>query len=1257
MYRYEAEPTPEADLNFFDLAPGGTHGAEPTGNSILERNLRAIARHTPRTAELLSAATARIDVEFVETAEGVPSASIQEEVVSDGPVFTEDDPLGLNVAPESAKSRWLASRRRPLSEASRLADTIDLEANGAACVLGFGLGYHCQKLAERWGDRGVVVCFEPDLGLLRAVLERVDHSEWFNKGHVIIVSDPDDAPTLNRAFKGVEGVITLGATILEHPPSTKRLGESGQRFASRFADVLRAVRTNVVTTLVQSEVTLRNMLMNLDRYAIGRGVADLAGAAAGRPAVVVSAGPSLARNIDLLAEPGVREHFVIIATQTTLKPLLRAGVKPHFVTALDYHEISRRFYEGLTPEDVEGVTLIADNKANPAILEAFPGVVRCPTDARMQTLLGPALAASPGELPAGATVAHLAYFVARHLGCDPVILVGQDLGFTDGQYYAAGAAIHDVWSGELGPFRTLEQFEWERIARERNLLHRRVDTLGRPIYSDEQMTTYLQQFEVEFQSDAAAGKSVIDATEGGVAKTGTTPMPLSEAISRFQAEPVDFQVDPTPLVEPSDRLAKLTKHLRRVRTDANRVAKISRETKSLLERMLKDQTDRQKVSDLITKAYEKRDEVRTLEPAYGLVQFLNQTGTLNRYRADRAIELADAADNGGLDDADRQKRQIERDIRNVEWLAMAADLLEGMLDDTVGVLDGRRAKTTQDDASGSEERADPRAQSGDDRRVGIVLMGDLDVGGLGLPRDLSAPIATIDGRPHNALQLTLARVKQASKAKQIVVATQDADRARAIAGDQADGVRFETVDAARLADRNRAVAAARRWSPTSWRGGLGSLSCYDESVDLRELAQVLDRHRLTDAAIVGLDWPLTDPALIDQAIETSRGRQTGKRLAVCQAAPGLGSLIIDRPSIEALAVATDNAGPMASLGGVLGYIPVAPVADPIGKGFCLTIPPIARDLGRRVVADTDEGRELIKATIESLGPDWLNADIERVATAAEFSASEPTFPRHLTLELCTGRLASGIWGHWRRGADDVERRPIDLALALRTIEQLAGDRSDAVLTLDGVGDPLMHPACLEIIGAAKAAGVAGVHLRTDLLRDDIDIDAITQSGAEVISVDMLATEPATYASLVGHDLYERTKSRLEALLKARPTGPGGLRTPWIVPRITRCDEVYTELERFYDGWLMIAGAALIDPMPAVADEHRRIRALPLPTTAAARFSRDQMTVRCDGLIETTSGPIDLRTTPLSEAWRRVQRSLARTGSLVEAAPAHTELTT
>ena len=70
-------------------------------------------------------------------------------------------------------------------------------------------------------------------------------------------------------------------------------------------------------------------------------------AAAGFPAVCVGAGPSLSRNLALLANPETRRRLVVITAQTTLKPLLACGIRPDFVTALDYHHISTRFYEGL----------------------------------------------------------------------------------------------------------------------------------------------------------------------------------------------------------------------------------------------------------------------------------------------------------------------------------------------------------------------------------------------------------------------------------------------------------------------------------------------------------------------------------------------------------------------------------------------------------------------------------------------------------------------------------------------------------------------------------------------------------------------------------------------------------------------------------------------------------------------------------------------------------------------------------------------
>ncbi|MED6306593.1 MAG: 6-hydroxymethylpterin diphosphokinase MptE-like protein, partial [Planctomycetota bacterium] len=423
----------------------------------------------------------------------------------------------------------LASMHQPRGEASRFADQLDVAETAFAAILGFGLGYHVQAVVERLRGTGVVTVFEPDPGLLRTVLSRIDCTGWLDPARVRIVCDEADGRQLGAAWSDLESQMVAGTRILEHPASAGRLAGRTQAFSSRLADAIGRARMTVSTELMRSVGTVRNELGNLGRYASGSGIGDLAGVARGRLGVVVSAGPSLQKNLHLLADEGIRSRCVVISAQTTLRPLLEAGVRPDFVTALDYHQISRRFYEGITASDVEGVTLVALPQAHPVIADCWPGTVRWCRALVLEEVLGedaPGLAA----LPAASTVAHLSYHLARHLGCDPVALVGQDLGFTDGVYYSRGTAIDDVWSTELNPFNTLAMMEWQRIVRHKGMLHRLRDVHDRPILTDDQMLSYLRQFEAFFTRDRQRGLTTLDATEGGVRKAGTESCTLREAL-------------------------------------------------------------------------------------------------------------------------------------------------------------------------------------------------------------------------------------------------------------------------------------------------------------------------------------------------------------------------------------------------------------------------------------------------------------------------------------------------------------------------------------------------------------------------------------------------------------------------------------------------------------------------------------------------------------------------------------------------------
>lgn len=1195
------------------------------GTTTLERNTAAMARCSRAAVDLVLATAARPDAVFLATEDRLASG---------------EPALSATIEAGERGAALLASRRRPLDEAERLAATVPVESAGGVVVMGFGLGYHVAAIARRMKRTGVIYIYEPDAALLRAVLERVDHSEWLRRANAVIFTDPDDTASLSAATRGVEGLLAMGVRFVEHPASLTRLGAQGAaRFRERVKDAVLAVKTTVVTTLAQSDVTIRNLLMNLDHVVTRPGVADLAGCLKGRPAIVVSAGPSLRRNIEVLRKPGVRERFCIIAVQTVLKPLLARGIRPHFVTALDYHEISRRFYEGLTAADVEGVTLVAEAKANPAILDAFPGAVRVGGEDFLTDLLGPEMGGRLGQLPPGATVAHLAHYLARHMGCDPVILMGQDLGFTDGQYYAAGAAIHDVWACELNPFRSLEMMEWERIVRARPILRRVTDTLGRGVYTDEQMATYLSQFERDFLADSVRGLATIDATEGGVAKSHTRAMTLAEAVERYM--PADDAAIPTAGVPDAgsrgEILARAADRVRDVRREVWRFEQLGRQTASWLAEMAEHHDDQGRVNRLIEKVHGARDEVRSLTVAPRLVERLNQIGAFKRVKADRTLELS-----ADLPAMERQRRQIERDQANVSWIGDAAGELGAMLDEAVRVLGGG-AKATRDtggrrgEGDGEGESTKYKVQSS---KTAVLVPVDPWVGGMGTARDLAEPFLC----GLNPLQMMLGRLARCRRLDRVVLLAQDEGEVRRLMGGAPAGMRIEFIrsDGPPMGERSRAIRGARLWAGACWRGGPGAGTVFDEVVSPRAMADVARGLGLDAAVVVGADWALVDPGLVDALIERHLESPDRHRLTFTQAAPGLAPCVIEGALLSEFAGALDTGGAFASIGGLLGYLPRQSRlrVDQIAGPTCVHVAPVVRDAQARLIPDSGPRRAALIEALAPLGERVMEAGAEEIARLVAAADPAEAMARDLVLELCTGRRTSGVRAAWRPGlAEMVERAPMAGDVARRLIEELAAGRADGAVTFSGCGDPILHPDLPALVQAARGAGV-GVHVRTDLVCPRDRVEALLEARPDVVSVDLMADSAATYRAVMGADLFEIVRPNLEHMLSRRGRA-GGIPTPWIVPRITRCDAVYEEVESFYDRWLTLCGSACIDPLPEGVPG-QRIEPLPVPAGAARRAWSGRMLVLCDGRVPASEHDLagehavaDASKDGLGAAWRRL----------------------
>ena len=416
-----------------------------------------------------------------------------------------DGDYTVRLPADDGKPVYAHSRYRPAEEARRFVEAhhaagddpnaAEAGDTGSFFIAGLGLGYHVAEL-ERQFARPRLIVAEDDLPLIKAALCVTDLSAPLADGRLVLLTSLDKG-VFHAAMRPVHADVLLGLQFVSLPHAARYHAAFQAEVRRLLMDFIAFARLQMVTLLRNARITCKNIAFNLAAYLRRPGVEVLAGRGKGYPAILVAAGPSLARNIDQLAE--LRGRAVIIAVQTVFKTLLARGLPPHFVTSLDFHELSAQFFRGI--EDVRDSILVAEPKATWHVLDAFGGRAHVLYNDWYDDLMRSA-APQRGKLRAGSTVAHLSLYLAEHLGCDPIILIGQDLSFSEGLYYPAGMPIEQIWRPELNRFCTVEMKQWERVARMRPTLRVVKDVRGRNTYTDEQMFSYAEQF----QSDFAASR-------------------------------------------------------------------------------------------------------------------------------------------------------------------------------------------------------------------------------------------------------------------------------------------------------------------------------------------------------------------------------------------------------------------------------------------------------------------------------------------------------------------------------------------------------------------------------------------------------------------------------------------------------------------------------------------------------------------------------------------------------------------------------
>ena len=288
-------------------------------------------------------------------------------------------------------------------------------------------------------------------------------------------------------------------------------------------------------------------LANLPALMKTPSITTLRNAFSGKPAIIVSPGPSLKKNISQLK--ALQDRAVIISSLQTLKPLFSEGVIADFALVIEAVDLNYMFaalppqYLLKLPGLVLGVTIHPDTYYQPLQnTQIFSFASNNYADEWLYSNYG-----DEAHLPGGGSVSCAAIAFGSYLGCSSLTLVGQDLSFSDGKMYIDTAPLGGTSATLSSDGQTLQvnyRGMSQEVQNELRQWHVRPTARKLPGYDGGEVVTTADFFHfhgwfVRFAEYHKKRHRFYNSTEGGAFIPGMEHLPLAEVSRREFSATID----------------------------------------------------------------------------------------------------------------------------------------------------------------------------------------------------------------------------------------------------------------------------------------------------------------------------------------------------------------------------------------------------------------------------------------------------------------------------------------------------------------------------------------------------------------------------------------------------------------------------------------------------------------------------------------------------------------------------------------------
>ncbi|RTI97549.1 motility associated factor glycosyltransferase family protein [Campylobacter jejuni] len=306
-----------------------------------------------------------------------------------------------------------------------------------------------------------IVIFEKELELIFLAFNFVDFSKDLSSGRLIIVHQDDvTLPKIEKIFRLVGDLFYR----------SYNLHIANDFYEEYKEDILKLNKINILTIKNHNLMHgndpkdamqgIEQFVYNLPRLISHPSYKELLKKRknAKETAIVVSTGPSLTKQLPLLKK--YANKATIFCADSAYNILAREDIKPDYVCMLERDEIVAECFNndfGEFDKDIVFIVASLAHKKTIAYLEKnkrnYMLILKGQPFARYLDL------DDYGYINAGMSVSHMAYECAENLGHKNIVLIGQDLAYSeDGQTHSKGF-IHASWHNgdyerDLGKFTT-----------------------------------------------------------------------------------------------------------------------------------------------------------------------------------------------------------------------------------------------------------------------------------------------------------------------------------------------------------------------------------------------------------------------------------------------------------------------------------------------------------------------------------------------------------------------------------------------------------------------------------------------------------------------------------------------------------------------------------------------------------------------------------------------------------------------------------